>query len=268
MRMSITAAFAGVVLALAGQALASAERLAPQQPDHPLPVIVSGYAFMGVDLRALQDDPFQNPGQALFERGAQHFRAPDGRAVKACANCHAGERPLDGVAARFPAYDASLGRVIGLEERINLCRTRHQGASPWAWESPELLGTTSFVRHQSQGRAIGVDVTGPAAPAFEAGRALYATRLGQLRLSCAQCHDERYGKALRAERISQGHPNGFPAYRIGWRGVGSLHRRMADCNAMVRAEPFPAGSEAYIHLELYLAWRAQGLKVESPAVRP
>ena len=39
------------------------------------------------------------------------------------------------------------------------------------------------------------------------------------------------------------------------------------CNTSVRAEPYPFGADAYVDLELYLAWRALGLPVETPAVR-
>jgi sulfur-oxidizing protein SoxA len=36
----------------------------------------------------------------------------------------------------------------------------------------------------------------------------------------------------------------------------------------VRAEPAAWGSAELVELELYLAWRARGLPVETPAVRP
>jgi sulfur-oxidizing protein SoxA len=35
----------------------------------------------------------------------------------------------------------------------------------------------------------------------------------------------------------------------------------------VRAEPLPLGSQTYIDLELYLSARANGLAMESPAIR-
>ena len=75
---------------------------------------------------------------------------------------------------------------------------------------------------------------------------------------CAQCHEDHWGKRLRAERISQGHANGFPIYRLEWQTLGSLHRRLRACFQGVRAEPFPSGTPEFVNLELYLAWRAQG----------
>ena len=90
---------------------------------------------------------------------------------------------------------------------------------------------------------------------------------GTISLSCHQCHDENWGKRLRGDTISQGHGNGFPAYRLEWQTLGSLQRRIRDCDAGVRAEPKAFGDPTYIDLELYLSTRASGLNLESPAIR-
>ena len=50
--------------------------------------------------------------------------------------------------------------------------------------------------------------------------------------------------------------------------MGSFSRRLRNCMTGVRAEPLPAGSRDALALELYMAWRAGGLPVETPAVRP
>jgi sulfur-oxidizing protein SoxA len=36
----------------------------------------------------------------------------------------------------------------------------------------------------------------------------------------------------------------------------------------MRAEPYPYGAGEYVALELFLMWRARGMNVETPAVRP
>jgi sulfur-oxidizing protein SoxA len=36
----------------------------------------------------------------------------------------------------------------------------------------------------------------------------------------------------------------------------------------MRALPYAHGADAVVDLELYLMWRARGMPVESPAVRP
>jgi sulfur-oxidizing protein SoxA len=87
-------------------------------------------------------------------------------------------------------------------------------------------------------------------------------------LSCAQCHDDNAGQRLAGSVIPQAHPTGYPLYRLEWQGVGSLQRRLRNCMVGVRSEPFPYGSAEYIALELFLMRRADGMLLETPAVRP
>lgn len=57
-------------------------------------------------------------------------------------------------------------------------------------------------------------------------------------------------------------------YRLEWQGVASLERRLRSCMAGVRAEPFAYGAPDLVELQLYLATRAAGMAIETPAVRP
>jgi len=233
----------------------------------PLSELRSGREFVSPETRDQQDDLAVNPGMLWVAQGEKLWHEPAGAGGRACASCHGEPGSLAGVAARYPRYDAALGRVLNLEARIRHCRSERQGADPLAYESQPLLALTALVAYQSRGAPLAVSIDGPARPAFEAGRSLYHERQGQLDLACADCHERFWGRRLRAERISQGHPNGFPAYRLEWQTLGSLHRRLRACFQGVRAEPFAAGSPELVSLELYLAWRAQGLPVETPAVR-
>ena len=70
-----------------------------------------------------------------------------------------------------------------------------------------------------------------------------------------------------AETLSQGQPNGYPAYRLEWEALGSLHRRLRACLYGLHAELPDYGSPLLLDLELFLAVRARGLPVETPAVR-
>ncbi len=102
---------------------------------------------------------------------------------------------------------------------------------------------------------------------FDRGRALYYQRMGQMNLSCANCHQDHWGRNLGPETISQGHSNDYPIYRLEWQTLGSLQRRFRSCLSGVRAEMFPYGAPEYLDLELYLAWRSNGLPIETPGVR-
>ena len=93
-------------------------------------------------------------------------------------------------------------------------------------------------------------------------------RFGQLDFSCAMCHERIAGKRFAGSVIPQGHPTGYPIYRLEWQGMGSLQRRLRNCFIGVRAEPYPYGAQEFVSLELYLMWRARGMALETPAVRP
>ncbi|MEZ5934663.1 MAG: sulfur oxidation c-type cytochrome SoxA [Alphaproteobacteria bacterium] len=231
----------------------------------PLP---SGSTFLGEDLQARQADPTVNPGMLWVDAGSALWTEPAGGSQKSCADCHGDAKDsMRGVAPRYPAVDEASGDLLNLERRINRCRTRHQQAEPFAYETDELLGLTAFVAHQSRGLPMKVAIDGPAAPFYEQGKTFFHERQGQMDLACSQCHDEHAGERFRGDVISHGLGNGYPAYRIEWQTLGSLHRRLRACSLGVRAVRFDYGSDEYLALELYLAKRADGVPIETPAIR-
>ena len=131
-----------------------------------------------------------------------------------------------------------------------------------------MLAISAFVAMQSRGEPIAPPDDPRLSPFREAGRMLYNTRQGQLNLSCGQCHDDNWGKSLAGNNVPQGHPTGYPIYRLEWQSLGSLQRRLRNCMIGMRAETFPYGALEYVNMELYLMWRARGMKLESPGVRP
>jgi sulfur-oxidizing protein SoxA len=174
---------------------------------------------------------------------------------------------MRGVAASYPKYSVPARKVINLEQRINICRQQEMKAEPWAYGSDALLAMTALVRLQSRRSPMNVSVDGPAAAAFEAGKKMYTTRAGLYGMSCALCHNDRYGASLGGVTISQGHPNGSPAWQMSSKKLLSLHERFRSCYRRMRAEPFASGSPEFVALELYVSWRANGLPLEAPAVR-
>lgn len=229
----------------------------PSSPD-PLR---GGVEFQGAEVRAMQEDAFGNPGSLWITRGAALWDA-------SCISCHGkAASSMKGVAVSYPRWDASLGRVVNLEQRINACVQRDPKAAPLAWESEPLLALTAYVASQSNGSRIDVAIDGPAAATYERGRTLYSERQGQLNIACTHCHDASWGRTLLAEKVSQGHPVDWPAYRIEWQSLASLQRRLRACYFGVRAEQPPFGSDDLVALELYLAARARGLAISVPGVR-
>jgi sulfur-oxidizing protein SoxA len=229
----------------------------------------SGYDFMKPDTKAMQDEDTANPGMLWVLDGEALWKSKAGIAGKACADCHGDiSTSMKGVAARYPAFDQANGRPIDLEQRINACRTNHQQATPLPFESRELLALTAFVARQSHGAKIEAGADSQLAPFIEKGRERYMQRQGQLNLGCTNCHDDNWDKKLAGSAITQGHPTGYPLYRLEWQSLGSLQRRLRACITGVRAQAYDYGAPELVELELYLMSRARGMKMEAPAVRP
>jgi sulfur-oxidizing protein SoxA len=235
----------------------------------PLAERRSGYDMMTSQTRAMQDDDASNPAMLWVKEGQALWEARPDAGSRSCADCHGDAATrMKGVAARYPAFDPEAGRPVDLEQRINRCRTIRQHASAFAFESRELLALAAFVARQSRGMPIQIDADPRSEPFLAAGREEFERRRGQLNLACSQCHDDNWGKHLGGSVIPQAHPTGYPIYRLEWQAVGSLQRRLRACASGVRSEPYAYGAPELVNLELYLMWRARGMVVESPAVRP
>lgn len=238
-------------------------------PDgHPLDEILSGWRFRTSETQALQTDDFDNPAFIFVDEAMETWETADGKAGKACASCHGDvAESMKGVRAGMPVYNAEAGEVWSLENYINDCRTERMQAEPWKWDKPAMNAMVALIGLQSRGMPVKVDVSGPAEEWFKRGEEMYYTRFGQLELSCANCHEDNYGNMIRADHLSQGQTNGFPTYRLKNTKLNSIHGRFKGCIRDTRAQTFAPGSEEFRALELYVAWRGQGLSVETPSVR-
>ncbi|MBI5277905.1 MAG: sulfur oxidation c-type cytochrome SoxA [Burkholderiales bacterium] len=221
----------------------------------------SGFEDMGASTQAMQSDDTANPAMLWVRDGEQRFASQ-------CASCHGELKGMRGVAARYPAWDEKLSRPVNLGTRINLCRQRYLDQPAWSAEQADLLALEAAVAMQSRGMPISPPDDPRLAASLRNGARLYRQRIGQIDLSCAQCHAERAGQRLAGSVIPQGQATGYPIYRLEWQGLGSLGRRIRNCMTGVRAEPLAHGSVEMVELELQLAARARGMPVETPAVRP
>ena len=229
----------------------------------------SAYEDMSRDNKAMQDDDTSNPGMLAVLDGEALWATKAGALGKSCADCHGDAKTsMKGVAARYPAFDPASGRPLNLEQRINLSREQDQKAQAFAYESKDMLALSAYVATQSRGEPIAPPDDPRLQPFIEKGRAQFNQRQGQLNLSCGQCHDDNWGKHLAGNTVPQAHPTGYPIYRLEWQSVGSLQRRLRNCMIGMRAESYAYGAPEYVEMELFLMWRARGMKIETPAVRP
>jgi sulfur-oxidizing protein SoxA len=238
----------------------------------------SGADFMTPALQAMQADDQANPALLWVADGRALWQARAGSAQKSCADCH-GEiaTAMRGVAARYPAFDALAAQPVTLPQRIALCRERHQGVAADARQRPGQVGQSDADPALALEAAIAIESRGqPIAPPVdprldawrERGRELYGQRIGQLNLSCSNCHDTYAGQRLGGSMIPQAHPTGYPLYRLEWQALGGLARRIRACTVGVRAQSFADDSPEQTALVVFLMQRAAGMTIDAPGLRP
>jgi len=238
-------------------------------------------AFTTAGLAQLQSANVMSPIGLWIDEGKRKWE-------KDCTACHALEKVVKAV-PNFPKLDTSQ-KLINLEDQISVCRLRgdrtlssSSSASTFASAS---VPTHSFTNDDiatlelstflnDAARQLAIDVAPPTNPSHAAiwkknvanGEKLFKTRLGHMNLSCHQCHDGKVDASMRAQKITPGHPTGFPAYRISWQGLGSIERRIRACFSGVQAQ-VPAQQDIRLRqLELYLKIRAHGMPLEGPSTR-
>lgn len=261
MTSSLRIALGALALPLAALAVARAEIPAGERR--------SGAEFMSKATQSMQADDTSNPGMFAALDGETLWSQKAGAAGKSCADCHgAAETSMRGVSARYPAFHEQSGRPVDVQGRVNICRQENQRAEPFPYESARLLALATYIGLQSRGMPAAPPRDERLASSLQRGEALWRQRFGQLNFSCAQCHDDNWGRRLGSAPIPQAHPNGYPIYRLEWQAVGSLQRRFRNCMTGVRAQPYPFGAPEFVDLELFLMHRAAGMPMETPGVRP
>ena len=220
-------------------------------------------------LAQLQSANAMNPIGLWIDEGKRKWE-------KDCNACHALEKVVKAV-PNFPKLDASQ-KLINLEDQISVCRKRDANTPTasgqfFSNDDNSTLELSTFLNDAA--RQLTIHIAPPSNPTHATiwkqnlteGEKLFKTRLGHMNLSCQQCHDGKVGASMRAQKITAGHPTGFPAYRISWQGLGSIERRIRACYSGVQAQ-VPAPQDIRLRqLELYLKTRAQGLPLEGPSIR-
>lgn len=270
--LAATAAFAGGAdddtLVVNGEIKMVTKAAAPDHLNGALDEIISGWHFRADETQQLQTDDFENQGMIFVDQAIDVWNTADGSEGKSCADCHGD--PADsmvGVAATYPKWNEDAGEVRTVQMQMNDCRVNRMGAEAWKYDASTAVKMEGLIASVSRGMPVNVAIDGPAQSVWEKGKEMYYTRYGQLELSCASCHEQNYGNYIRADHLSQGQINGFPAYRLKNAKLNGVHSRFKGCVRDTRAETFKPGSDDFIALELYVKSRGNGLSVEGPSVR-
>ena len=214
---------------------------------------------------SIEDFP---PYEINIEQGEELFNTPfkNGNSYASCF-----ENSGIGIRQNFPYFNEDRNEVITLELAINECR-KSNGEKPYSYyKGGPMADISAYMASTSSGEIFDVEIpnSDSALSAYEEGKRLYFTKVGQLNFSCADCHVYQTGTKLRADIPSPaiGHPTHFPVYRSSAGRLVTLHERFAGCLNRVRAKPFKAQGEEYRNLEYFISYMSNGLEINGPGSR-
>jgi len=173
------------------------------------------------------------------------------------------------VVGNYPYFDERMGKVVTFENAINAC-LRANGEAEFAYGERQPMGVlTAYARTLSDGMRMSIRVdSGAALAKYEAGKALFQRRVGQLNAACAGCHVYNAGNIMRMEIISPavGHATHWPIFR-GGEELMTFQGRFKRCMEQMRAVPFGYDSEEWNNLEYYLSALSNGLPLKASVFR-
>jgi sulfur-oxidizing protein SoxA len=216
--------------------------------------------------QAIEEFP---PYEEAIEQGEKLFNTPFPQTGGHYASCFPNRGV--GIAHRYPRWDKNQGEVVTLAKALNDCRERNR-EKPLDAETGEITQLLAYMAYTSRGQSIEITIPEDdprALAAYQQGKDFYYQRHGQLNFACATCHVQNAGKRLRSEILgaSLGHTANWPAYRLKWGEMGTLHRRFRECLTQIRADAPPAQSAVLRNLEYFLSYMSNGIPITGPSTR-
>ena len=236
-------------------------------PTVPLSEFVNGtYSLDEQAYKQWRDIEEFPPYEISIERGKQVFVTPfaNGVSYSDCFKLEPGD-----IRKYYPYFHEGTSQVRTLLQDLLNCRTQN-GEPALSYQSGELIDVAAYLTSLARGQPIRVLVTSDAAlESYSQGKRVFFMKRGQMNFSCADCHVYNAGNSLSGQILSPaiGQVSHFPAYRSGWQGMGSLHRRYAQCMEQIGAEPYEAQSREFRELEFFHAYLSTGLKINGPGYR-
>jgi L-cysteine S-thiosulfotransferase len=218
-------------------------------------------------------DPTNNPAVLMAEASERAWEEP-GPNGKTCAGCHAGgiDAAMKGVAARYPRFVKTSGRVMSLEDFLTVHAPAMTGRE-LPMESDANVHMTMRVKMASNGMPVALDLTSrETRAALARGEAAFHRRVGQRNHACADCHTPEKGanKFLGGRFLANatdGLTRHFPTWRTSQNQVWDMRKRMQWCMTPLGTNMLAADAVEYAELELYLTSFDQGKPLSVPGIR-
>ena len=238
------------------------------------------YALPGFDEYREQWESFRDlpPYELGLDRGKALWEKPfpNGKTFAGCFK-NGGKN----IAQGYPYWDKATKRVRTVEMDLMDCARRNGAELKFISADLDkdksarvaLAELSAYFYSLSRGKLVkpDIDFSDPdALKAFEEGKKFWWSRRGQWNFACASCHIEMSGKNLGGNQplsAALGHSTAWPAQRLAWERIETLHERYATCLSQMRAKPPKHGSEILNNLELYEKYMSSGLPLSAPAMR-
>lgn len=206
------------------------------------------------------------PYEDLVDAGEKLWNTPfaNGKSFSTCF-----ESPS--ASANYPYFDEKRNDVVTLTQAVNECLTSN-GEKAWNTKKGNMANLQAYMASQATEAEKVIDVkidSAAAAAAYERGKEYYYTQRGYLKLNCAECHVQGAGKRVRNEKLSQllGHTTHFPVYRLKWKSLGTLERRMSGCIKDQGQVPPKDTSKEMKELLFFMSYMSNGMKIDGPDIR-
>ncbi len=183
------------------------------------------------------------------------------------------------IAQNYPYWDDKTQKVRTAEMDLMDCAKNNGAELPFLKADldkdlnarVQLAELTAHFYSLSKGQRISIDLSKPGAvKAYEDGKKFWWARRGQLNFACSNCHMDLADKNFGGNQplsAALGHTTAWPAQRLEWGRLETIHWRYVTCNSQVRAKPQKHGSEAYNTLQFYETYMSSGLPLTAPAMR-
>ncbi len=228
-----------------------------------------------------------NPAELVVARGEELWKEKRGPKKASLEQCDLGMGPgvVKGAYARMPRYFSDTDQVMDFEARLVHCMVTLQGfdraavtKSPFSGagqRQTDIEAITAYVVDQSRGVTIAVPQSNAKEKAsYERGKTLFYMRAGPYDFACSTCHGvdnqrirlqdlPNFEKAEPAQRAFAT----WPAYRVSQGALRTMQWRLNDCFRQARWPEPTFVSQGTIDLITFLGVKANGGKMDSPAIK-
>jgi sulfur-oxidizing protein SoxA len=228
-----------------------------------------------------------NPAELLVARGEDQWKERRGPKKASLEQCDLGLGPgvVKGAYARMPRYFADADQVMDFEARLVHCMVTLQGLDRAAVTKEPFSGAgqrptdiealTAFVVEQSRGASISVPQQhSKEKAAYDRGKALFYMRAGPYDFACSTCHgvDNQRIRLQDLPNFEKSEPAQrafatWPAYRVSQGALRTMQWRLNDCFRQGRWPEPTFISQGMIDLITFLGVKANGGKMDSPAIK-